>query len=128
MTTHAVTETAVATDRDPQPSRRRATSPAAGNGLPGGLPTEANHIVHAHVLARTIQRLQAKYSPTLDGELIRHTVISAYRTLNQTARLKTYLPVIAARHAEDRLRAVAADVTARPEATSDVAMAAPAAA
>ncbi|GAA1659622.1 hypothetical protein GCM10010977_07930 [Citricoccus zhacaiensis] len=109
MTTHVMTEN-LATEAETRSARtagRHAMAPAAGNGMNGSLPTGANQIVHAHVLSRGVTDLQTKFAPVLDGGLIRRTVHAAYRELNRTARLKTYLPTLALNQAETRLREIA---------------------
>jgi hypothetical protein len=97
MTTHVMTH-------DRPISRHMTTAVAARNGMAGGLPTGANDIVHSRVLNRTVQRLNVKYGSDLEAGLIRRTVQKAYRELDSSARLKTFLPVTAANLAENRLR------------------------
>jgi hypothetical protein len=105
MTTHVMTHE--------RPFGRQATSAvAARNGLAGGLPTGANDIVHSRVLSRCVQRLDVKYGSDLETGLIRRTVQSAYRELEASARLKTFLPVTAANLAESRLRELAREARA----------------
>ncbi|MCY1159017.1 MAG: hypothetical protein MOP51_2041 [Citricoccus sp.] len=100
MTTHVMT--------DDRPSGRHLTTAvAARNGMAGGLPTGANDIIHARVLNRAVQRLNVKYGSDLEAGLIRRTVQRAYRELEASARLKTFLPVTAANLAENRLRELA---------------------
>ncbi len=100
MTTHVMT--------DDQPEGRHAfTAVAQRNGMPGGLPTDANHTVHASVLARCVQRLNVKYGGELGSDLVRRTVQAAYRELEASARVQTFLPMTAAHVAENRLRALA---------------------
>lgn len=100
MTTHVMTH-------DRPSGRNTTTAVAARNGMAGGLPTGANDIVHSHVLGRITQSLNVKYGSDLEADLIRRTVQKAYRELEASARLKTFLPVTAARVAEDRLRELA---------------------
>ncbi len=85
MTTHVMTD-----------------SPAAEQNRPH-LPTGPNEILHAHILGRAIRHLQTRYA-AVEQDLVRSTVLAAYRELNRTARLKTYLPTLAIREAEQRLR------------------------
>lgn len=100
MTTHVMT--------DDRPSGRHLTTAvAARNGMAGGLPTGANDIVHARVLDRAVQRLNVTYGSDLEAGLIRRTVQKAYRELEASARLRTFLPVTAAHLAENRLRELA---------------------
>ncbi|GAA1127728.1 three-helix bundle dimerization domain-containing protein [Citricoccus alkalitolerans] len=109
MTTHVMTENLAteATTRSARTAGRHAMAPATGNGMNGALPTGANQIVHARVLSRGVDALQAKFAQVLDDGLIRRTVHAAYRELNRTARLKTYLPTLALNRAETRLREIA---------------------
>lgn len=102
MTTHVMTH-------DRPNSRHATTAAAARNGMAGGLPTGANDIVHSHVLNRCAERLQVKYGNDLESGLIRRTVQQAYRELEASARLKTFLPITAANLAEDRLRELASE-------------------
>jgi len=105
MTTHVMT--------DDRPIGRQTTSAVATrNGMAGGLPTGANDIVHSRVLSRCVQRLEAKYGSDLAAGLIRRTVQKAYRELEASARLKTFLPVTAANLAENRLRELAREARA----------------
>ena len=108
MTTHVMTEN-LATEAEIRSARtagRHAMAPATSNGMNGALPTGANQIIHARVLSRGVTDLQAKFTQ-VDGGLIRRTVHAAYRELNRTARLKTYLPTLALNQAETRLRQIA---------------------
>lgn len=107
MTTEVMTQQTQTTAATARPAGRHAAPARAGNGMNGSLPTGANHILHARVLARATQHLQAKYA-ALEPETVRSTVSTAYRELNRTARLKTYLPTLAAHRAEDTLRGLAA--------------------
>jgi hypothetical protein len=100
MTTHVMTH-------DRPIGRHTTTAVAARNGMTGGLPTGANDILHSRVLNRTVQRLNVKYGSDLEAGLIRRTVQKAYRELEASARLKTFLPVTAANLAENRLRELA---------------------
>ncbi|REE04385.1 hypothetical protein LG293_04770 [Citricoccus nitrophenolicus] len=123
MTTHVMTEN-LATEAEIRSARtagRHAMAPATSNGMNGALPTGANQIVHARVLSRGVADLQAKFAQVLDGGLIRRTVHAAYRELNRTARLKTYLPTLALSQAETRLREIA-DRTAAAGAPEDKAI------
>jgi hypothetical protein len=54
-----------------------------------------------------VQRLNVKYGSDLEAGLIRRTVQRAYRELEASARLKTFLPVTATNLAENRLRELA---------------------
>ena len=99
MTTHVMNQTSAA-------AQRSARRPTAGNGLGGSLPTGSNRILHAHVLGRAVRHLQAQYA-TLEQDLVRSTVHAAYRELDRTARLKTFLPTLAVREAGERLRRLA---------------------
>jgi hypothetical protein len=111
MTTHVMTD-------DRPDGRHAATAAAQRNGMPGGLPTDANHVVHASVLDRCVQRLNVKYGEELGSDLIRSTAHAAYRELAASARVQTFLPVTAAHVAENRLRALArASRTGRADAT-----------
>ncbi|MGM7669688.1 three-helix bundle dimerization domain-containing protein [Microbacterium sp. A93] len=111
MTTRVMTQTTSAAAQssvDRPNGRHAALAPApAGNGMNGALPTGANHILHAHVLGRAIRALQARYAD-LEPDVVRSTVNAAYRELDRTARLKTYLPTLGIRQAEDHLRRLAA--------------------
>lgn len=107
MTTEVMTQQTQTTAATARPAGRHAAPSRAGNGMDGSLPTGANHILHARVLARATRRLQSKYA-ALEPETVRSTVNSAYRDLNRTARLKTYLPTLAAHRAEEALRVLAA--------------------
>jgi hypothetical protein len=120
MTTHVMT--------DGRPIGRQTTSTvAARNGMAGGLPTGANDVAHSRVLSRCVQRLEVKYGSDLEAGLIRRTVQKAYRELEASARLKTFLPVTAANLAENRLRELASQAragrttawTTRQEVTED---------
>lgn len=106
MTTEVMTQQTQTTATVARPAGRHAAPVHAGNGMDGSLPTGANHILHARVLTRATQRLQAKYA-ALEPETVRSTVNTAYRELNRTARLKTYLPTLAIHRAEQTLRALA---------------------
>jgi hypothetical protein len=97
MTTHVMTH-------DRPNGRHTTTAVATRNGMAGGLPTGANDILHSRVLNRIVQRLHVKYGSDLEAGLIRRTVQGAYRELEASARLKTFLPVTAANLAENRLR------------------------
>lgn len=99
MTTHVMTHDG--------PIGRYATA-AGRNGMPGGLPTGANDIIHSRVLSRCVERLHVKYGSEVEIGLIRRTVQSAYRELEASARLQTFLPLTAAHLAENRLRELAA--------------------
>lgn len=126
MTTHVMTQTTSSAEAQRSAARpvgRHATPAAAGNGMDGALPTEANHILHAHVLGRAIRGLQARYA-ALEPDVVRSTVNAAYRELDRTARLKTYLPTLAIREAEDRLRRLAANPAGVDLASQAVAAAA----
>ncbi|WMY78649.1 three-helix bundle dimerization domain-containing protein [Citricoccus sp. I39-566] len=109
MTTHVMTEYSRSTADQARPAGRHAAPAPAGNGLDGSLPTGPNHILHARVLARATQRLQTKYA-ALEQEVVRSAVSAAYRELDRTARLKTYLPTLAVHRAENTLRGLAAGV------------------
>lgn len=129
MTTHVMTQTtasAAAQRSAARPAGRHAASTPASNSMNGALPIGVNHILHAHVLGRAIQHLQSKYA-AMEQDVVRATVNAAYRELNQTARLKTYLPTLAIRRAEDRLRELAAG-TACPADPGVMSTAVPAAA
>ncbi|NUL47401.1 hypothetical protein F7P69_19665 [Cellulosimicrobium funkei] len=109
MTTTVMTEN-LATEAKGRPARtagRHAMTPATGNGMNGALPTGANQITHARVLSRGVADLQSTFAQVLDGGLVRRTVHAAYRELDRTARLKTYMPVLALNLAETRLRQIA---------------------
>ncbi|MEV4899953.1 hypothetical protein AB0K08_01255 [Citricoccus sp. NPDC055426] len=126
MTTHVMTQTtssAAAQRSAARPAGHHSAPAPAGNGMDGALPTGANHILHAHVLGRAVRGLQATYA-ALEPDLIRSTVNTAYRELDRTARLKTFLPTLAIREAEDRLRRLAAGPAERDAATQAVAAAA----
>lgn len=126
MTTHVMTQTtssAAAQGSATRPVGRHVAPDPAGNGMDGALPTGANHILHAHVLGRAIRDLQTTYA-ALEPDVVRSTVNAAYRELDRTARLKTYLPTLAIREAEDRLRRLAACPAGRDVAIQAVAAAA----
>lgn len=114
MTTHVMTQQSQPTAAQARPVGRRAAPAPAGNGLDGSLPTGANHLLQARVLARAAERLQTTYA-ALEPEVVRSTVNAAYRELDRTARLKTYLPALAVRRAEDTLRGLAAAEVSRHE-------------
>ncbi|QCU79071.1 hypothetical protein E7744_13720 [Citricoccus sp. SGAir0253] len=110
MTSHVMT--------DPRPAgRQEGAAGAPRRGMRGGLPTGPNHIVHAHVLGRATDRLLVQYGDVLAEDLVRGTVQQAYRELEATARLHTFLPVLAARVAEDRLRRLAREARTAAPAT-----------
>ncbi|MDI3329479.1 MAG: hypothetical protein QJR09_01940 [Micrococcus sp.] len=109
MTTHVMIN-------DRPSGRHASTAVAAGNGMTGGLPTGANDIVHARVLSRCVDRLQVKYGTDVEADVIRRTVQRTYRELEASARLKTFLPVTAARLAENRLRELARRARTGPAA------------
>lgn len=96
MTPHAVTHNG--------PAAGLTGAAPAVRPVPSGLPTGPNDALHARVLSRCVEDLAGKYGSDLPAGLIRRTVQSAYRELDATARLKTYLPVLAANLAEERLR------------------------
>jgi hypothetical protein len=105
MTTHVMTHE--------RPIGRHATNAvAARNGMAGGLPTGANDVVHSRVLSRCVERLTVKYGSDLEAGLIRRTVQQAYRELEASARLRTFLPLTAANLAESRLRGLAGEARA----------------
>lgn len=69
---------------------------------------EPCHIVDpGPVLYRAAQHLADRYADTFAYETIRDLVHDSYRKLVATARIHTYLPTLATRLADDRLRAVA---------------------
>lgn len=116
MTTHVMTQTTSSGAAQSSATRTagRHVAPAGnGNGMNGELPTGANHILHTRVLNRAIQALESTYA-AVDPATVRSAVHAAYRELNRTARLKTYLPTLALRQAEDHLRRLAAPATAHP--------------
>lgn len=110
MTPHAVTHDG--------PAAGLAGATPAARPAPSGLPTGPNDVLHARVLSRCVERLAGRYGSDLPADLIRRTVQAAYRELDSTARLKTFLPVLAANLAEERLRTLARQARHAPAAVT----------
>jgi protein-tyrosine-phosphatase len=69
---------------------------------------ESCHVLdHGAVLDRAAEHLASRYAGTFEYETVRELVHDSYARLAATARIHTYLPNLATRLADDRLRAVA---------------------
>jgi arsenate reductase len=76
--------------------------PSEGKALPG-LTSDAAQ----RTLARGIEDLAFRYAGSFNTETIDRYVHESYQTLYRTARIKTYLPILALRFAAERLTALA---------------------
>ncbi|WP_407923924.1 arsenate reductase ArsC [Corynebacterium comes] len=68
--------------------------------------TEASAL-HTNLLERITANLTETYRGVFSAETIDRYVYESYTALARTAKVKTYLPVLAERFAKDRLRALA---------------------
>ncbi|RNE49656.1 arsenate reductase ArsC [Corynebacterium alimapuense] len=62
---------------------------------------------HSKVLLRAVEDLSEKYRGMFSTETIERYIYESYTSLARTAKVKTYLPILAERFAKDRLRALA---------------------
>lgn len=63
--------------------------------------------LHANLLKRITANLAESYRGIFSAETIERYVYESYTALARTAKVQTYLPVLAERFAKDRLRALA---------------------
>jgi len=83
------------------------------DGLPGLLVPDA-------VLTRSAQRLAARWEGVVSAQTVERLVFESYAALLRTCRVKTHLPVLAGRFAEDRLTALAQSLGAAPKDRPEV--------
>lgn len=69
--------------------------------------TTAAPAMHAKILQRIADDLARTHQGTFSSETIERYVFESYTSLARTAKIHTYLPVLAERFATDRLRALA---------------------
>lgn len=66
-----------------------------------------DHDAQAEVVGRIADDLAERYAKVLAPEIVRETVQAAYAELSETARVRTFLPTLAGRYAEDQIKAKA---------------------
>ena len=87
----------------PSPAARLAEVPHPTGKALLGLPADAAD----RALARGVEDLAFRYAGVFNTETIDRYVHESYQTLYRTARVKTFLPVLALRFARERLSALA---------------------
>ncbi|GAA1159347.1 arsenate reductase ArsC [Nesterenkonia sandarakina] len=83
-------------------------------------PAEDATGAHEHVLHRISEELAATYSGGFAAETIERYVFESYAALARTAKIKTYLPILTRRFAQDRLSALAHAQGKQPSGTPEV--------
>ncbi|MBO0594599.1 arsenate reductase ArsC [Nesterenkonia sp. E16_7] len=68
---------------------------------------EAATSAHEHVLHRISEELAVTFAGVFAAETIERYVFESYASLARTAKIKTYLPILTRRFAQDRLNALA---------------------
>lgn len=82
--------------------------------------TDAPTGPHEHVLHRISEELAVTFTGVFAAETIERYVFESYAALARTAKIKTYLPILTRRFAQDRLNALAHAKGMRPSGVPEV--------